>query len=318
MMKDEAGRDNSKITSDLQQYLADASTNAENLFTTVLRSKDRADSIRNTLRVLQRFRFLFHLPLSIERNIAKGDYGVVINDYIKARSLFADTEVPVFKRVYDEVANRMQAFHANLLDELNQLPLPLSRQKTLIRFLLELRDGNNDGDPAWNCLDNQHRWIQDQMNKCKDKYLKMAKEIVANTAAKTSNVPQLFLAELASLAMTQIPEHWHLWEDYSTGVILSETGEKSKDVEKLKAMASKHGKQMKNLLRDTVSLVECIGLTGSLFYHGVFTVRHIPNGNLDQYNGTNALRYLSSTFQMIITRARPISDFLCNTDITYY
>ena len=42
--------------------------------------------------------FLFHLPLSIERNIQKGDYGVVINDYEKAKSLFSDTDVNVFKK----------------------------------------------------------------------------------------------------------------------------------------------------------------------------------------------------------------------------
>lgn len=253
MIKDEVGRDNSTITSDLQRYLEDASTNAENLFTTVLNCKDRADSIRNTLGVLQRFKFLFYLPMNIERNIKKGDYGVVINDYIKARSLFADTGVPVFKKVYGEVERQIEEFHVNLLDELNQLPLPLTRQKTLIRFLLELREGSSDNDPAWNCLDNQHRWIQEQMNKCKDKHLGKADEIRKNQSFLTSTIPQEFLSELASIATTQIPEHWHLWEEYASGGILIETGEKSRDVEKLKSMASKHSKQMRNLLRDTVS-----------------------------------------------------------------
>ena len=45
--------------------------------------------------------------------------------------------------------------------------------------------------------------------------------------------------------MSQVPEHWNLWQHYSTGVILSETGEKISDVEKLKQVASKHSKQMK-------------------------------------------------------------------------
>jgi len=51
--------------------------------------------------------------------------------------------------------------------------------------------------------------------------------------------------ELAEIAVGQIPEHWHLWQQYSTGVILSETGEKTADVEKLKETAAKHTKQMK-------------------------------------------------------------------------
>ena len=51
--------------------------------------------------------------------------------------------------------------------------------------------------------------------------------------------------ELTRIALGQIPEHWNLWQHYSTGVILSETGEKSSDVENLKLAASKHSKQMK-------------------------------------------------------------------------
>lgn len=38
-----------------------------------------------------------------------------------------------------------------------------------------------------------------------------------------------------------------------SGVILSETGEKTRDVDRLKDTAAKHAKQMKGLLRDTVS-----------------------------------------------------------------
>lgn len=37
----------------------------------MLGRKDKADSTRNALNVLQRFKFLFNLPLNIERNIQK-------------------------------------------------------------------------------------------------------------------------------------------------------------------------------------------------------------------------------------------------------
>lgn len=127
----------------------------------MLGRKDKADSTRNALSVLQRFKFLFYLPLNIDRNIKRvswwlnklryssvsqgtrsdwtrfsqnitlklfwsqclwkafmyqyftinlnvrykiwyillqGDYSLVINDYVRARSLFANTQVQVFKK----------------------------------------------------------------------------------------------------------------------------------------------------------------------------------------------------------------------------
>lgn len=48
-----------------------ASETADTLFQEVLGRKDKADSTRNALNVLQRFKFLFNLPLNIERNIQK-------------------------------------------------------------------------------------------------------------------------------------------------------------------------------------------------------------------------------------------------------
>nr|CAD7402581.1 unnamed protein product [Timema poppensis] len=68
---------------------------ANKLFEEVLARRDRADATRNALGVLQRFKFLFSLPVSIERNIRKGDYDVVINDYARAKNLFGKTDVPV-------------------------------------------------------------------------------------------------------------------------------------------------------------------------------------------------------------------------------
>lgn len=312
MIKDEAGRNNENITTNLESYLKEASEKANMLFTTVLNSKDRADSIRNTLGVLQRFKFLFYLPLNIQRNIEKGDYGVVINDYEKAKSLFAETDVSVFKRIYSEVEERIARFREKLRGELVQLPLPLSRQKSLIRYLLELHE---QGDPAWDCLINQHEWVQDQLLKCKDKYLTRANKVFnasIGDSSKTTEVPQEFLEELAQLAVSQIPEHWHLWEQYSTGIILSETGEKTKDVDRLKQTASRHSKQMKGLLRDTiilfVNLLRAAFLPATLNFndadeedmkertsYGIWPNAHIPAITLAECVRTarNVLRTLS-------------------------
>ena len=82
-----------------------AKEEADRLFEDVLERKDRADGTRNALGVLQRFRFLFHLPTSLERNIQKADYDLVINDYARAKALFGNTDVQVTlsNRIFDFV-----------------------------------------------------------------------------------------------------------------------------------------------------------------------------------------------------------------------
>ncbi len=48
---------------------SDSVRQAEELFQGVLKCKSRADATRNALTVLQRYRFLFNLPKSIDNNI---------------------------------------------------------------------------------------------------------------------------------------------------------------------------------------------------------------------------------------------------------
>ena len=65
------------------------------MFDDVLKRKEQADGTRNALGILQRFRFLFHLPSTLDKNIQKADYDLVINDYARANALFGQTEVQV-------------------------------------------------------------------------------------------------------------------------------------------------------------------------------------------------------------------------------
>ncbi|KAI4561096.1 hypothetical protein MJG53_021153, partial [Ovis ammon polii x Ovis aries] len=148
-----------------QDALSGASNTADTLFQEVLGRKDKADSTRNALNVLQRFKFLFNLPLSIERNIQKGDYDVVINDYEKAKSLFGKTEVQVFKKYYAEVETRIEALRELLLEKLLETPSTLHDQKRYIRHLSDL---HAPGDPAWQCIGAQHRWILQLMHGCRE------------------------------------------------------------------------------------------------------------------------------------------------------
>ncbi|XP_062584867.1 exocyst complex component 2-like isoform X2 [Saccostrea cucullata] len=260
--------------------LMQAKSCADGLFQEVLGRKDKADSTRNALSVLQRFKFLFYLPLNIDRNIKKGDYSLVINDYVRARSLFADTQVQVFKRVYTDVESRINTFRDMLHTKLLELPTPLEEQKKLIRYLMSL---GCEGDPAWECLVNQQKWLIGILTKCKDDHLQeeansladgdggnIAKSPLAvpqgkgrdtNSSVKStsdqtgwkSGTPQkiLFVEELTNLMLDNIPDFWKLGQAYFSGSLFVNTKETSD--KQYKADTSKHSK-FKQMVTDLISL----------------------------------------------------------------
>ncbi|XP_048748841.2 exocyst complex component 2-like isoform X2 [Ostrea edulis] len=259
--------------------LMQAKSCADGLFQEVLGRKDKADSTRNALSVLQRFKFLFYLPLNIDRNIKRGDYSLVINDYVRARSLFADTQVQVFRRVYSDVESRINTFRDMLQTKLLQLPTPLEEQKKLIRYLISL---GCEGDPAWECLVNQQKWLIGILTKCKDDHIQeettslaegessIAKSPVAvaqgrgrdtNSSFKStsdqtgwkSGTPQkiLFVEELTNLMLDNIPDFWKLGQAYFSGSLFINTKETSD--KHYKVDTSKHS-QFKQMVTDLISL----------------------------------------------------------------
>uniref|UniRef100_A0A8C3A7G2 Exocyst complex component 2 n=1 Tax=Cyclopterus lumpus TaxID=8103 RepID=A0A8C3A7G2_CYCLU len=255
------------MTQRLENILNRASDTADTLFQEVLGRKDKADSTRNALNVLQRFKFLFNLPLNIERNIQKGDYDVVINDYEKAKSLFGNTEVPVFKKVYVEVEMRIGALRSLLLEKLLQTPSTLHDQKRYIRYLSDL---HAPGDPAWQCIYAQHKWILQLMQNCRDEFINAlclhsplpldqegdtrpsALGRLSHTASLKRGgslrtprpstwrfeTPQQvqFVEKLSDVVIGQLPNFWKLWISYVNGSLFSEVntgGASSKMIEEM-------------------------------------------------------------------------------------
>lgn len=165
MLRDESSCDGGSIVEKLESFVQGASKNAEGLFQDVLGRKDDADRTRNALNVLQRFRFLFSLPQCIERNIQQGEYEMVISDYGRAKSLFAGTDIRIFKRVLQEVEAKIDGFRQHLKSKLADLPSPLEDQKRLIRYLVDL---DYQGDPAWECLVHQKEWLLKLLTSCQE------------------------------------------------------------------------------------------------------------------------------------------------------
>ncbi|TWW58287.1 exocyst complex component 2 [Takifugu flavidus] len=296
------------MTQRLENILNRASDTADTLFQEVLGRKDKADSTRNALNVLQRFKFLFNLPLNIERNIQKGDYDVVINDYEKAKSLFGNTEVPVFKKVYAEVETRIQALRHLLLEKLLQTPSTLHDQKRYIRYLSDL---HAPGDPAWHCIDAQHKWILQLMQDCRDEFITGQRVSMgaldlegdarpsalgrlghtttlkrggslriprSNTWRYETPQQVQFVEKLSDVVIGQLPNFWKLWISYVNGSLFSETGEKSGQVEKSKKNARQKQNDFKKMIEEmTHRLVKLV--------RGALLPTTLPKSEQNLYGG---------------------------------
>uniref|UniRef100_A0AAX7TGT9 Exocyst complex component 2 n=1 Tax=Astatotilapia calliptera TaxID=8154 RepID=A0AAX7TGT9_ASTCA len=303
------------MTQRLENILNRASNTADTLFQEVLGRKDKADSTRNALNVLQRFKFLFNLPLNIERNIQKGDYDVVINDYEKAKSLFGNTEVPVFQKVYAEVETRIGALRSLLLEKLLQTPSTLHDQKRYIRYLSDL---HAPGDPAWQCIYAQHKWILQLMQNCRDEFISGQRALdpegdtrppalgrLSHTTSlkrggslrtpRSSNwhfeTPQQvqFVEKLSDVVIGQLPNFWKLWISYVNGSLFSETGEKSGQVEKSKKNARQRQNDFKKMIEELTSrLVKLI--------RGALLPATLPQGELSLYGGWESKTELAGSW----------------------
>uniref|UniRef100_A0A8C4NL31 Exocyst complex component 2 n=1 Tax=Dicentrarchus labrax TaxID=13489 RepID=A0A8C4NL31_DICLA len=281
------------MTQRLENILNRASDTADTLFQEVLGRKDKADSTRNALNVLQRFKFLFNLPLNIERNIQKGDYDVVINDYEKAKSLFGNTEVPVFKKVYAEVETRISALRSLLLEKLLQTPSTLHDQKRYIRYLSDL---HASGDPAWLCIYAQHKWILQLMQDCRDEFITHTcltfpiKRLKGQSSfaqphevtSWRSETPQQvqFVEKLSDVVIGQLPNFWKLWISYVNGSLFSEVSyysdRKHTDKKSIKILHSTNFK-WKMIEEVTHRLVKLV--------RGALLPTTLPQSDLSLYGG---------------------------------
>lgn len=76
-------------------FISESISVADTLFSEILSRKENADKTREALSLLTRHKFLFQLPSSIDKNIRKKEFDLVVNDYTRAKNLFGNTDVKV-------------------------------------------------------------------------------------------------------------------------------------------------------------------------------------------------------------------------------
>jgi len=205
---------------------------ADKMFFDVLGRKDKADKTRNALTVLNRFKFLFHLPASIRNHLNKEDYDRVIEEFERAKALYGSSDEPLFQTYLAEAEKGVQAMKEVLYTKIRQGVLSVDQQKKLIGSLVQLE---REGDPAWESVQTRYRMTFQLMENCKNLHLEKDVTIVPRSTGQTfstspagkiramftppedpERVPEniLFVEDLTERVGIEFPELWRLGQAY--------------------------------------------------------------------------------------------------------
>uniref|UniRef100_A0A2K5VT72 Exocyst complex component 2 n=1 Tax=Macaca fascicularis TaxID=9541 RepID=A0A2K5VT72_MACFA len=212
---------------------------------------------------------------------------------------------------YAEVETRIEALRELLLDKLLETPSTLHDQKRYIRYLSDL---HTPGDPAWQCIGAQHKWILQLMHSCKEGYVKdlkanpglhspmldldndtrpsMLGHLSQTASLKRGSSFQsgrddtwryktphrvAFVEKLTKLVLSQLPNFWKLWISYVNGSLFSETAEKSGQIERSKNVRQRQNDFKKMIQEVMHSLVKLA--------RGALLPLSIRDGEAKQYGG---------------------------------
>ncbi|XP_045529762.1 exocyst complex component 2 [Pieris brassicae] len=172
MYEDDERKNGREPLPSLQAAIEESISLADSLFSEILSRKENADKTREALSMLTRHKFLFQLPASIDKNIKKKEYDLVVNDYTRVKNLFGNTDVKLFQKILDEIDKKIEDLKENLYMRMKTMPCNVQEQTKYIRLLISL---NWDGDAAWEAVSSRHQYLMALMNKVKD-YFKQKEE----------------------------------------------------------------------------------------------------------------------------------------------
>ncbi|KAJ2349033.1 Exocyst complex component S5, partial [Coemansia erecta] len=163
------------------QSLQSTTHKADEIYNPIIERRARAEKIRSTLSVIERYKFYFNLPSSLIEYTRKGRFDVAVREYKKGRQLLqavTDDDVgnsssamtddqqatalgKIFQHVWNEVQESVVELRNALFRRLGQPSRPYSEQENVIRHLLEIDPGETD--PVAFYLERQHMWIVEKM-----------------------------------------------------------------------------------------------------------------------------------------------------------
>lgn len=222
----------------LQAAIEESITLADSLFSEILSRKDNADKTREALSLLTRHKFLFQLPASIDRNIRKKEYDLVVNDYTRVKNLFGNTDVKLFQKILTEIDKKIEDLKEKLYTRMKTMPINVQEQTKYIRLLISL---NWEGDAAWVAITSRKEYLMSLMNKVKD-HFKQKEELESNEKGKRkikeseceggwSSVRGAWCAAAAGALAAQLHALWPLARRYFAGELAGEPQSTQRQVE---------------------------------------------------------------------------------------
>ncbi|CAF3792640.1 unnamed protein product [Adineta steineri] len=190
------------------KLVEDISHIAHSMYDTDLARKDYSDTIRNALNVIQRYKFIFHLPQTIERSVKREEYEKVINDLVRARAAFETVDSTVFRNIQREVEQQIQNLRTLFRQRLTEFPSTIDDQKLFIRYLHSL---DPKADPAWDCIIHQKAALIDVLRSCvvDPRQQQQTHEIKLHHDQATNAVDQA-----CDVLTTAFPDLWYLIQLY--------------------------------------------------------------------------------------------------------
>ncbi|XP_019878739.2 exocyst complex component 2 [Aethina tumida] len=243
----------------LKKAIQDSETKTKDLFKNVLDGWSKAEESRNALNILSRFKFLFYLPAAIEKNMKKGHYEIIINDYIRVKNLFGKTQIPIFKSALKEIESCIEKLQNKLYLDLQNYPINLAKQKQIIRYLVLL---DSPQDAAWIAIKSRYVYINNEITTLFDQYYNISYE--DNIATMS------FVGDVCGHILDTFADLWNMGQSYFSGEL--NVKHKEEQVGEFKQM-------VKGIIENFCKSVEKILLNQE---NGISNIK-TPEGNIVTY-----------------------------------
>ncbi|XP_063901039.1 exocyst complex component 2-like [Zophobas morio] len=215
LLEDEFSKlDNENVLESLSLSLRNSIENCDQFVRPLLYRKKRMDCIRNTLNVLQRFKFLFQLPQNLKFSMKTGNYGHAVNEILKAEILYNTSDVHLFKLAMSKVRKVKAEMIQTFYDKLKDKNCTLKQSKKFISYLTELL--GESADPGWECIkilsNNIISTLKDAEEQSKNDLLKLS-----NDQAPYEKIAVEFVNKANECFVSHFSSLWQLSQSYFHG-----------------------------------------------------------------------------------------------------
>ena len=167
-------------TDEFHKALEESSKVAKELFHPIIERRIRADKIRSTASLLDRYKSFFNLPANLEESLKKGRFDQAVKEYKKGRAVLQAVKsqvlesspetvlssqkklwegvLKVFEKVWSRVESSVKELKSKLYNDLSDMKLTTDVHESYLSHLIDLDIADNE-DPVWYYIDCRIKWI---------------------------------------------------------------------------------------------------------------------------------------------------------------